>query len=215
MQPSARHIVCVYHLPGDDVHARGYCDDGEPGAGSLILNLMSKSNIQNRVIFVTHKYGGVKMGGDRFECYLQAAKSTVMANPRNSILDIDQVIKDDKVQNDAKDGSSNKSPAPGTTPMAPMRKYEQNPLNSPRDSKNFRGKGRGYYAGGYDRKRAANNYFRGAHHHRYDGYQRSGRNIVTERYRDHRDDRESRGEWDYGSDWSHPRDRHYYENTFK
>ncbi|MDG2341023.1 MAG: YigZ family protein [Paracoccaceae bacterium] len=41
-------------------------DDGESGAGMVILNMLEHSGITDHIIVVTRWYGGVKLGGDRF-----------------------------------------------------------------------------------------------------------------------------------------------------
>lgn len=41
-------------------------DDGESGAGMVILRMMERAGISNHVIIVTRWYGGKKLGGDRF-----------------------------------------------------------------------------------------------------------------------------------------------------
>ena len=80
VQPGARHIVCAYILDQQNLEqffTQDYQDDGEPGAGRALLDFLRVNDLKNRVIFVARKYGGVKMGVDRFECYLQAAKNAV------------------------------------------------------------------------------------------------------------------------------------------
>jgi putative IMPACT (imprinted ancient) family translation regulator len=47
-------------------------DDGETGAGMLILRMLRKANVINCVILVTRWYGGVKLHADRFK-HLQDA----------------------------------------------------------------------------------------------------------------------------------------------
>lgn len=42
-------------------------DDGETGAGMVILRVMQKQNISNCIICVTRWFGGVKLMGDRFK----------------------------------------------------------------------------------------------------------------------------------------------------
>lgn len=42
-------------------------DDGETGAGMVILRIMQKHDIRNCVICVTRWFGGVKLMGDRFK----------------------------------------------------------------------------------------------------------------------------------------------------
>ena len=41
-------------------------DDGESGAGMVILRMLERENLTDHVIVVTRWYGGVKLGGDRF-----------------------------------------------------------------------------------------------------------------------------------------------------
>jgi putative IMPACT (imprinted ancient) family translation regulator len=41
-------------------------DDGEAGAGMVILRMLEREGLQNHLIVVTRWYGGVKLGGDRF-----------------------------------------------------------------------------------------------------------------------------------------------------
>ena len=41
-------------------------DDGESGAGAVILKMIERAGLQDHVIVVTRWYGGVHLGGDRF-----------------------------------------------------------------------------------------------------------------------------------------------------
>jgi putative IMPACT (imprinted ancient) family translation regulator len=41
-------------------------DDGESGAGTLILQMLERENLHNHIVVVTRWYGGVHLGGDRF-----------------------------------------------------------------------------------------------------------------------------------------------------
>lgn len=41
-------------------------DDGESGAGMVILRMLEREGLQGHIIVVTRWYGGVKLGGDRF-----------------------------------------------------------------------------------------------------------------------------------------------------
>lgn len=41
-------------------------DDGETGAGMVIVRMLERENIQNHLIIVTRWYGGKHLGGDRF-----------------------------------------------------------------------------------------------------------------------------------------------------
>ncbi len=59
--------------------ARG--DDGEAGAGAVILRMLEREGLEGHIIVVTRWYGGRKLGGDRFrrvadavEYYLERAE---------------------------------------------------------------------------------------------------------------------------------------------
>lgn len=41
-------------------------DDGEGGAGQVILQMLEREGLRNHVIVVTRWYGGKHLGGDRF-----------------------------------------------------------------------------------------------------------------------------------------------------
>lgn len=41
-------------------------DDGESGAGALILRMLEREGVTNTLVVVTRWYGGVHLGGDRF-----------------------------------------------------------------------------------------------------------------------------------------------------
>lgn len=41
-------------------------DDGESGAGAIMLKILDQQNITNHLIVVTRWYGGVHLGADRF-----------------------------------------------------------------------------------------------------------------------------------------------------
>jgi len=52
-------------------------DDGETGAGMIILNVLEQQKITDHVIVVTRWYGGVHLGGDRFRHVLSCAKTYI------------------------------------------------------------------------------------------------------------------------------------------
>lgn len=52
-------------------------DDGETGAGMVILRVMQKEEVSNCVICVTRWFGGVKLMGDRFKHVQDAAKLAI------------------------------------------------------------------------------------------------------------------------------------------
>lgn len=41
-------------------------DDGESGAGMIILRMLERENVENQIVVVTRWYGGKHLGGDRF-----------------------------------------------------------------------------------------------------------------------------------------------------
>ena len=76
IRPNARHVVCAYIINyEDEANAQDYHDDGEPGAGRVVLDLLQQKGITNKAVFIARKFGGVKMGLDRFQCYVQAARA--------------------------------------------------------------------------------------------------------------------------------------------
>jgi len=49
-------------------------DDGETGAGAVILRILQKEDFINTAVCVTRWYGGVKLHGDRFKHVQDATK---------------------------------------------------------------------------------------------------------------------------------------------
>jgi putative IMPACT (imprinted ancient) family translation regulator len=47
-------------------------DDGESGAGQIILRMLEREGVANHIIVVTRWYGGKHLGGDRFR-HVQSA----------------------------------------------------------------------------------------------------------------------------------------------
>lgn len=41
-------------------------DDGESGAGAVILRMLERAELKDTIVVVTRWYGGVHLGGDRF-----------------------------------------------------------------------------------------------------------------------------------------------------
>ena len=81
LHPEARHIVCAYWLEGGDtVYNQSFHDDQEPGAGRVLLKFLRENNLEGQVVFVARRYGGIRMGNDRFVCYQEAAKAAFGLN---------------------------------------------------------------------------------------------------------------------------------------
>lgn len=51
-------------LLGDGTPLKG--DDGEAGAGMVILRMLEREELRDHIIVVTRWYGGKHLGGDRF-----------------------------------------------------------------------------------------------------------------------------------------------------
>jgi putative IMPACT (imprinted ancient) family translation regulator len=49
-------------------------DDGESGAGLVILRMLERENLQGEIVVVTRWYGGKHLGGDRFRHVQEAVR---------------------------------------------------------------------------------------------------------------------------------------------
>jgi putative IMPACT (imprinted ancient) family translation regulator len=67
----ATHNTWAAMLPTGGLKA----DDGESGAGMVILRMMEREDLSNHVIIVTRWYGGKKLGGDRFRRVQDAVRA--------------------------------------------------------------------------------------------------------------------------------------------
>lgn len=66
----ATHHSWAAVLGGDPVKD----DDGESGAGTLILQMLGRAGVQDHVVIVTRWYGGKHLGGDRFRHVADAVR---------------------------------------------------------------------------------------------------------------------------------------------
>ncbi len=67
----ATHNTWAAVLPTGGLKA----DDGEAGAGMVILRMMEREGLTDHVIIVTRWYGGKKLGGDRFRRVQDAVRA--------------------------------------------------------------------------------------------------------------------------------------------
>ena len=67
----ATHNTWAAVLPTGGLKA----DDGETGAGMVILRMMEREGLRDHVIIVTRWYGGKKLGGDRFRRVQEAVRT--------------------------------------------------------------------------------------------------------------------------------------------
>lgn len=58
-------------------------DDGEAGAGALILRMLEREGLCDCIVVVTRWYGGVQLGGDRF-AHVAACVRAFLAVPRDA-----------------------------------------------------------------------------------------------------------------------------------
>jgi len=54
-------------------------DDGESGAGMVVLRMLERAELQGQIIVVTRWYGGVHLGGDRFRHVQTCVRSYLAA----------------------------------------------------------------------------------------------------------------------------------------
>jgi putative IMPACT (imprinted ancient) family translation regulator len=67
----ASHNTWAALLPTGGLKA----DDGESGAGMVILRMLQRADLHDHVIIVTRWYGGKKLGGDRFRRVQDAVRA--------------------------------------------------------------------------------------------------------------------------------------------
>jgi putative IMPACT (imprinted ancient) family translation regulator len=73
----ATHNSWAVRLTKDAVIYESKSDDGETGAGQVILRVMQKENVTNCIICVTRWFGGIKLMGDRFKHIQDATKYAI------------------------------------------------------------------------------------------------------------------------------------------
>lgn len=59
-------------------------DDGESGAGAVILKMLERAALLDHVVVVTRWYGGVHLGGDRF-AHIVTCTRAALAQPDKTI----------------------------------------------------------------------------------------------------------------------------------
>ena len=94
----AKHVVCVYMLPGADAQKHencDSCDDGETGVGASLLREMENNNIFNKAIMIARYSGTEKLDENRHDAYIKAAKELQKQKPINAILDLKQTFQDE------------------------------------------------------------------------------------------------------------------------
>jgi putative IMPACT (imprinted ancient) family translation regulator len=54
-------------------------DDGEAGAGAVILKMLEREGLTDHIVVVTRWYGGVNLGGDRFAHIVTSTRAALAA----------------------------------------------------------------------------------------------------------------------------------------
>ena len=76
----ATHHTWAVRISNDGVIYESKNDDGETGAGNVILRILQKKNMINTVVCVTRWYGGIKLEADRFKHVQNATLYVVEKN---------------------------------------------------------------------------------------------------------------------------------------
>ena len=66
----ATHNSWAARIGGEGIKA----DDGEAGAGAIILRMLESEGLDDHLIVVTRWYGGKHLGGDRFRHVIAAVR---------------------------------------------------------------------------------------------------------------------------------------------
>lgn len=73
----ATHNSWAARLGGEGLKA----DDGESGAGAIILRMLESDGLDDHLIVVTRWYGGKHLGGDRFRHVIGAVRHYLAHRP--------------------------------------------------------------------------------------------------------------------------------------
>lgn len=73
----ATHNSWATRISQDGLIYETKSDDGETGAGMVILRIMQKEQVSDCVICVTRWFGGIKLMGDRFKHVQDATKYAI------------------------------------------------------------------------------------------------------------------------------------------
>ena len=80
----ATHNTYAARVEHEGVIYETKSDDGETGAGLVILRMLEKHDVRNCVICVTRWFGGVKLMGDRFK-HVQDATLVAITHLKDTI----------------------------------------------------------------------------------------------------------------------------------
>ncbi|MCA9352903.1 YigZ family protein [Patescibacteria group bacterium] len=74
----ATHHSWAVRISHDGVIYESKNDDGETGAGQVILRILQKKQMINTIVCVTRWYGGIKLEADRFKHVQDATLYAIM-----------------------------------------------------------------------------------------------------------------------------------------
>lgn len=74
----ATHNSWAARIAGAGIKA----DDGESGAGAIILRMLETEGLDDHLVIVTRWYGGKQLGGDRFRHVIGAIRHYLAHRPR-------------------------------------------------------------------------------------------------------------------------------------
>ena len=92
--PTAKHLMLGYSIPGmPRFKYEEFCDDGEIGAGRIILSIIKKNQLTNIAIFVARIQHGGNIGPVRFNLIKQLVDKAMEKKPFNKFINARQVLK--------------------------------------------------------------------------------------------------------------------------
>lgn len=75
---NASHVACAFRLPGRKTPTlQDYQDDGECGAGRVMLSVLKEATLMNIVVFMIRQHGGINLGPTRFDLIRKVTESAV------------------------------------------------------------------------------------------------------------------------------------------
>ena len=87
--------MCAFNLPCTATEQYLYkdaCDDGDIGIGAQILDIMKRSNITHKAVFIVRYCGKQKLEENRADAYVQTFKALLTYKPMNTCLQKTQDI---------------------------------------------------------------------------------------------------------------------------
>ena len=129
---SSKRLLTRGANPLRDIY-KDFCDDGDGGAGAVLLESMKQSDLTHKAIYVVRYCGASKLGEKRLDAYMQAAKVLIATKPKNTILGKEQVLdwearrkRQEKTNTQANSATKNTQPNHNAWSKGPPRPYAAN-----------------------------------------------------------------------------------------